>query len=122
MVVFPAGTAKSVCICTPCTPGGTCTVSYTGNLSDPTMAVKLVQFGTVKLPLSLVSMAIVRKSCFVASRVKENSAVEFEPGTDGETSTHAVFPPTNVNAGPVTDPPPPSGFGSKGPGGAQVEE
>ena len=84
--------------------------------------MKLVPLGTVKLPLSLVSMTIVRKSCFVASRVKANSAVEFEPGADGATSTHVAFPPTNVNAGPVTNPPPPSGFGGTGPGGAQVEE
>ncbi len=113
---------KRVCICTPCTPGGTCSVSYTGNLSDPTVAVKLVPLGTVRLPLPLVSMTIVRESCPVASRVKANSAVEFEPGVDGATSMHVAFPPTNVNGVALMNPPPPSGFGGNWPGGAQVEE
>jgi hypothetical protein len=86
------------------------------------MAVKLVPLGTVKLPLPLASMTIVRESCFVASRVKANSAVEFEPGADGATSMHVAFPPTNVSASPLMDPNPPSGFGGNGPGGAHVEE
>lgn len=86
------------------------------------MAVKVVPLGTVRLPLPLVSMTIVMESCSVASRVKANSAVEFEPEADEATSTHVAFPPTNVNAGPLMDPPPPSGLGGKGPGGAQVGE
>jgi len=84
------------------------------------MAVKLVPLGTVELPLPLVSMTIVMESCPVASRVKANSAVEFEPGADGATSTHVAFPPTNVNGGALMYPP--SGFGGNGPGGAQFEE
>jgi hypothetical protein len=67
-------------------------------------------------------MFIVKRSCLVALSVKAKSDVEINPGADGATSTHVLFPPTNANVVPLMNPPPPSGFGGKGPGGAQVEE